>query len=91
MRKILLVLTVITGLLSCKKEEEQTSTNNTSSNKQCNCGTIANDGIDTDPICYWLEIRNECSGNKKKFCFDEDVWSNNFVGDRFCVTNVTSW
>ena len=69
-------------LLSCKKEEEQ---------KPCNCGTIANDGIDSATNCYWLEIRNECSGNKKKFCFDQDIWMNNYVGDRFCVSNVTSW
>jgi hypothetical protein len=65
------------GLLSCSKDEP------------CNCGTIANDGIDGN--CYWLEIRNECSGNKKKFCFDQDVWTNNFVGDRICVNNENSW
>lgn len=57
--------------------------------KPCNCGTIANDGIDGD--CYWLEIRNECSDNKKKFCFDRDVWMNNQVGEHFCVTNETEW
>lgn len=58
-------------------------------NKQCNCGTIANDGI--DPGCFWLQIRNECSGNKKKFCFDEDIWMNAHPGERFCVTNSSGW
>ena len=76
MKKTMMFMAVITMiLLSCKKEEEQ-----------CNCGTIANDGIDNG--CYWLEIRNDCSGNKKKFCFDEDVWMNNHPGDHFCVYNV---
>ena len=66
-------------LFSCKKEEQE----------QCNCGVIANDGIDNE--CYWLEIRNDCSGNKKKFCFDQDVWMNAAVGSDFCVTNETGW
>jgi hypothetical protein len=73
---ILSLFSAIT-LFSCSKDET------------CNCGTIANDGIDGN--CYWLEIRNECSGNKKKFCFDQDVWSSNYVGNRFCVTNQNSW
>jgi len=79
MKKTMMFMAVIAMLLlSCKKEEEQ-----------CNCGTIANDGIDNG--CYWLEIRNDCSGNKKKFCFDEDVWMNNHPGDHFCVYNVEPW
>ncbi len=69
-------------LIGCKEEEEQKQ-------KQCNCGTIANDGVDNG--CYWLEIRNDCSGNKKTWCFDEDVWMNAAVGSHFCVTNETSW
>ena len=90
MKKILFTILVSLLILlpSCKEEEEEKPVED---NKQCNCGTIANDGIDSATNCYWLEIRNECSGNKKKFCFDEDIWTNNFVGDRFCVTNVTSW
>jgi len=64
---------------SCSKEEDCDAT----------CGTIANDGI-TDN-CYWLEIRNDCSGNKKQFCFDEDIWMDNYVGDYFCVTGVDPW
>lgn len=62
---------------SCKKDEP------------CNCGLITNDGIDGD--CYWLEVSNDCSGNKKKFCFDEDVWMDNHPGDNFCVTNESEW
>lgn len=64
-------------IISCKKDEE------------CNCGVITSEGI--DGTCYWLEIRNDCSNNKKRFCFDQYTWTNNFVGNEFCVTNVTQW
>jgi len=80
MKKLMMILMLAIGLVSCNKEEE---------NKQCNCGTIANDGIDGS--CYWLEIRNDCSGNKKKFCFDQDVWMTAYVGSNFCVTNQGQW
>jgi len=78
MKKTIMFMGVIAIMLfSCKKEEE------------CNCGTIANDGVDNG--CYWLEIRNDCSGNKKTFCFDQDVWMNAAVGSHFCVTNEQPW
>jgi hypothetical protein len=88
MKKTISFAGLIVGVLllaSCKKEEET---------KKCNCGTIANDGISTNAdgsSCYWLEIRNSCSGNKKTWCFDQDVWMNAAVGSDFCVTNETSW
>jgi hypothetical protein len=85
MRKLFMFMIVVSCiLLSCKKEDQE----------KCNCGTIANDGISTNAdgsSCYWLEIRNDCSGNKKQWCFDQDVWMNSPVGSNFCVTNVTSW
>ena len=80
-RNLIVALTLIT-LLSCNDDTPNP-------NKDCNCGTIANDGIDGD--CYWLEIRNNCTNNKKKFCFDQDIWMNNHPGDNFCVTNETQW
>ena len=67
------------ALSSCKKEEVCNS----------NCGTIINDGIDGS--CYWLEIQNDCTGNNKVFCFDENTWMNNYVGGSMCVTNEPSW
>jgi hypothetical protein len=75
MKKLLFLLIILS---SCKKEETT----------PCNCGTIANDGADG---CYWLEIRNDCSGNKKTFCFDEDVWMNAYVGSSICVSNEQPW
>ena len=79
MKKLIMILMLAIGLVSCNKEED----------KQCNCGTIANDGI--TGTCYWLEIRNDCSGNKKTFCFDQDVWMDAYVGSNFCVTNQGQW
>ena len=79
MKKMFLIIALAVGLAGCNKEES----------KQCNCGTIANDGIDNG--CYWLEIRNDCTGNKKKFCFDQDTWMNAYVGSNFCVTNQGQW
>jgi len=78
MKKILLILTVSFLAVSCKKEEVCTS----------NCGTITSDGADG---CYWLEVQNECTGNKKTFCFDQSVWMTHFVGESFCVTNESAW
>jgi len=77
--KRIMILVILVALIGCKKEEE------------CNCGTIANDGIDSQTNCYWLEIRNDCTSRKKKFCFDEDVWMTAYVGSNFCVDDVGSW
>jgi hypothetical protein len=80
MKVIILILMI--ALIGCNKEDTP--------QQDCVCGTIANDGI--DPLgCYWLEIRNDCSGNKKKFCFDEDIWMDAYVGTNFCVTGVSRW
>ena len=79
-RIILSIIIASTILVGCTKEEQE---------QHCNCGTIANDGIDNG--CYWLEIRSDCSGNKKRFCYDKDVWMNNYVCDHFCVTNQAGW
>jgi len=80
MKKSILILSVLFfAFISCKKEELCTS----------NCGKITNDGIDGS--CYWLEIQNECTNNKKTFCFDQSTWMSNYVGNNFCVTNEQGW
>jgi hypothetical protein len=77
MEKVILIIALALSLASCNKEEP------------CNCGTITSDGIEGS--CHWLEVRNECSGNKKKFCFDYDVWLDGNPGESFCVTNQPEW
>lgn len=89
MKKIIINIGVIFLLLvvSCKKEKIEVC-------QPTNCGTIINDGIDTDPSgnnCYYLEIQNACSDNVKKFCFDQSTWMNAYVGTQFCVTNQQPW
>ena len=79
MKRVLVLLATAAITMSCEKEEKL----------ECNCGTIANDGIENN--CHWLEIRNFCSGNKKKFCVDQDIWMDAYVGSDFCITNTTSW
>lgn len=88
--KTILFAAIAVVFMSCSKEEENNNRGGGGgNNSSCNCGTIANDGI-TDG-CYWLEIRNSCSGNKKSFCFDQDVWMDAHVGENFCVTNQPGW
>ena len=79
--KNLLLVFVIILLSACEKE--------------CNCGTVKDDGIETDPTTfdsfYWVTIENSCSGNVKKFYLTQDDWYDAQVGSYFCITNVTSW
>lgn len=85
MKKLFLtLLTVLATLTSCEKDEEVIPQNTSS----CTCGTITDDEITN---CYTLSVRNECSGNVKTFCFDQDVWFNNYVGNYFCISNVQPW
>lgn len=89
MKKLLLILLTV-SLLSCSKDDDTVRTGNRpNTSPKCNCGVITNDGI-TDG-CYWLEIKSSCSGNKKSFCFDQNVWMDNYVGNDFCVTNSEGW
>ena len=82
---MMMALVMSLAFVSCKKEEVKPS----EPAPVCNCGIITSDGIDGN--CYWLEIRNNCSNNKKTFCFDYDVWLDGNLGEEFCVSNVTSW
>lgn len=82
LKQLFLAFLFIIFFSSCEKEDNEEI-------YDCTCGVIANDGITNG--CYWLEIRNDCSGNKRSFCFDQDVWMVNYVGDRFCVLNVQPW
>jgi hypothetical protein len=67
---------ILLSLSSCKKEH-------------CNCGEIVNDGVDGN--CYYLDIKNSCSDNTQRFCFDFNTWFDANVGEQFCVENVSSW
>ena len=84
MKKLARVLAVaLVGLFtitftSCEKEDYM----------DCNCGLVTDDGIDSG---YWVEIRNDCSGNIKRFYLTQGDWFNAHVGSDYCITNVESW
>lgn len=82
MKKIILGLGLIAAVsfTSCRKEDLCAQTN---------CGVIVNDGITAG--CKWLDIRNNCSGNVNRFCFDTNTWFNNYIGDDFCVMRGSGW
>ena len=78
MKKVILSAVLFTALLSsCKKEEIKT----------CNCGTILSD----DASDYSVNIKNDCSGNVKKWTLYPSDWMNAYVGSHYCITNTTSW
>jgi hypothetical protein len=83
MRKITLTLLTITALISCSKEEETTPIN-----QNCNCGIIANDGINNNG--NWIEVRNNCSSNKTTVYLDSDRWMNAHIGNSYCP-NIGNW
>ena len=79
-----IILVMIIGLMySCKKEDIEIPP------MECNCGAVTNDGITDD--CYWLDIKNDCSKNTKRFCFSADFWMTAYVGTNVCVTGEESW
>ena len=78
MKKTLLILGIaLATLTSCEKNHNE------------NCGTIINDGISNG--CYWLEIENDNTGNRKTFCFDYGVWFGAYRGTDFCVYGEPQW
>lgn len=77
MKKLILSASVLCVLFtSCKKE-----------NKECNCGIVQSDNVSNLSV----DIRNDCSGNVKTWVLSEGDWMNAYVGERYCITNTTSW
>lgn len=64
-------------LASCKKEDT----------RPCNCGLIVSDNA----ADYSIVIRNECTGNEKKFILAPGDWFNAYVGSDYCITNSGKW
>ena len=79
MKKVILSAVLFTALLSsCTKEEKL---------EKCNCGLILSD----DASDYSVNIKNDCSGNVKKWTLYPSDWYNAHVGSRYCITNTTYW
>jgi len=75
MKKTIIGLAIILSIASCKKVEP------------CNCGTVISDRVSD----YSVVIKNNCSDNERRFILDPSDWVNAFVGESFCITDVTSW
>jgi len=80
MKKTIIVglsaIAVALAMSSCKKE-----------NQVCNCGLVLSDRVSD----YSVVIRNDCSGNEKRFYLEPGDWMSAYVGTEYCITNVTSW
>lgn len=77
MKKIMLILSVVALLGSCKKKDEG----------PCNCGVIQSDNIQN----YSVVIKNECTGNNKTFYLSQGDWMNAHPGNNYCITNSSKW
>lgn len=80
LKKTNIMKKIIFGLLiilfaSCKKDEV------------CNCGLVTSDDVTN----YSVVIRNQCTGNSKRFFLTQGDWMNAFVGSNYCITNSGSW
>jgi hypothetical protein len=78
MKKLMIVLLTIIALGSCKKDAL----------KDCNCGIITDDAIENADD-FTLTIKNDCSGNTKKFYVTLSTWMDGVVGENFCMNQ--SW
>ena len=77
MKKIMIVLLTIIALSSCKKDAL----------KNCKCGVITDDAIENSND-FTLTIKNDCSGNTKKFYVTLNTWMDGVVGEPFCMDQV---
>jgi hypothetical protein len=78
MKQVLLAITILgMSLASCEKQED------------CNCGLITDDGNGNGH--YWIEIRNNCSDNVKRFYLTQGDWMNAHPGNQYCITNTQPW
>lgn len=100
MKRILLTIGIVAAMMSCKKEEVEPIqpspivTHNTeidTTTNSCLCGGVTDYGMDTgcgidnEEFCYWIEIKNDCSDNKKKFSIDSSNWTSKKDFDRLCL------
>jgi hypothetical protein len=78
MKNILLSTSIFLAMLTgCATDESQ----------DCNCGLILSD----DSSDYSILIRNNCSGNNKRFILYAGDWMTAYVGDDYCMSSGTSW
>lgn len=67
----------ITALSSCSKNIA----------KDCKCGVVTDDAIENGND-FTLTIKNDCSGNNKKFNVTLNTWMDYAVGANICITEI---
>lgn len=77
MKKLIIVLLTITVLSSCSKNIA----------KDCKCGVVTDDAIENGND-FTLSIKNDCSGNNKKFYVTLSTWMDYAVGANICMTEI---
>lgn len=75
MKKTILGLAIILSIASCKKVQP------------CNCGVVMSDRVSD----YSVVIKNDCTNNEQRFILQPSDWMKAYVGEPFCLTDVTSW
>lgn len=73
----MIVLLTLTAFASCKKDAL----------KNCKCGYVQDDAIENSND-FTLTIKNDCSGNSKKFYVTVSTWMDGVVGENFCMTEI---
>jgi len=81
MKKIIIAASflIVGSIVGCKKEVIE--------KKDCNCGVILSDDVKD----YSVVIKNNCSGNSKKFYLQPGDWMNAHPGNEQCLNDVASW
>jgi len=73
----MIVLLTLTAFASCKKDAL----------KNCKCGVVTDDKIENSNN-FTLSIKNDCSGNNKKFYVTVGTWMDGVVGEPFCMDQI---
>lgn len=73
----MIVLLTIIALSSCSKNLT----------KDCKCGIVTDDAIENSSD-FTLTIKNDCSGNNKKFYVTLNTWMDYAVGANICMTEI---
>ena len=79
MKKIGLLSMACVWIMSCSSSSDDML--------ECNCGEIVSDRVSD----YSVVIRNECSGNEKRFTLNQGDWMNAHPGSDYCITNEEGW
>jgi hypothetical protein len=56
-----------------------------------NCGFIVDQGVDIITEVYWIDIKNDSTGNVRKFELPREKWYSINMDAKFCVDSLKVW